>query len=460
LAGWPALTWDAGRLQERLSAVRLRQGKLLGRMEALGFPQRAEAVLETLTEDVLKSSEIEGESLDKPQVRSSIARRLGMDIGALAPADRNVDGVVEMMLDATQGFREPLTEERLFAWHAALFPTGRSGMSKIRVGAWRDGSSGPMRVVSGPVGRERVHYEAPEAARVADDMAAFLRWFNDAAPPEDPILKAAIAHLWFVTIHPFDDGNGRMARAIADMALARSEASPQRFYSMSGQIRMERNAYYDILEATQKGGLDVTGWLEWFLACLDRAFDGAESILAHVLRKARFWESVAGQALNARQTLVINRLLDGFAGTMTTSKWAKLTKTSNDTALRDIDDLVRRRILVRESRGGRSTSYALIVTPADALRALSAHTRAHAAMFVSDGAPAPSPEEAAARESAIKGLAGDIEALARASETAAVTYRDFEVILAALHAAGFHPKGDLVSAVAFALHRSESLDSR
>jgi Fic family protein len=391
LAGWPALTWDAKRLQARLAAVRLRQGKLLGRMEALGFQHRAEAVLETLTEDVLKSSEIEGEILDKPQVRSSIARRLGMDIGAVAPADRNVEGVVEMMLDATQRYGEPLTDERLFAWHAALFPTGRSGMSKIIVGAWRDASSGPMRVVSGPIGRETVHYQAPEAGRLADEMRAFLTWFNDAAPT-DPILKAAVAHLWFVTVHPFDDGNGRIARAIADMALARSEDSPQRFYSLSGQIRIERNAYYDILEATQKGELDVTGWLEWFLACLDRAFDGAESILAHVLRKARFWESVAGQALNPRQTLVINRLLDGFEGKLTTSKWAKLTKTSNDTALRDIDDLVRRRILARQPGGGRSTSYALIVTPADALRAVSAYTRAHAATSVWDGVGAPDPK--------------------------------------------------------------------
>lgn len=454
LDGWPTLTWDAKRLQEQLAAVRLRQGKLLGRMEALGFQHRAEAVLETLTEDVLKSSEIEGELLDKEQVRSSIARRLGMDIGALAPADRNVEGVVEMMLDATQSYQMPLTQERLFAWHAALFPTGRSGMSKIIVGGWRNATSGPMQVVSGPIGRERVHYEAPAADHLAGEMQAFLDWFGGDAPI-DPILKAAVAHLWFVTIHPFDDGNGRIARAIADLALARSENSPQRFYSMSGQIRIERSAYYDILEATQKGSLDITAWLQWFLACLDRAFDGAEAILANVLRKARFWETLGGQPLNARQTAVINRLLEGFEGKMTTSKWAKLTKTSTDTALRDIDDLVRRRILVRDAAGGRSTNYSLIVTPADALRALVAYTRAHSAISVWNGARMPSPDEAATRQRAIEGLAAQIEGLAQLSETAAVTYRDFEAILAALHAAGFYPEGELVSAVAFALHRSE-----
>ncbi|WP_248119714.1 DUF4172 domain-containing protein [Brevundimonas sp. EYE_349] len=263
IEGWPRLDWRADALADRLAAVRHRQGLLLGRMHTLGFDLRAEAVLETLTEDVLKSSEIEGELLDKDQVRSSIARRLGMDIGALAAADRNVEGVVEMMLDATQNFASPLTEERLFAWHAALFPTGRSGMTRIVVGAWRNESSGPMQVVSGPFGRERVHYEAPLADRLQDEMRAFLDWFND-EPRTDPVLKAAIAHLWFVTIHPFDDGNGRIARAIADMALARSEKSAQRFYSMSAQIRLERKDYYATLEATQKGALDVSLWLDWF----------------------------------------------------------------------------------------------------------------------------------------------------------------------------------------------------
>ncbi len=454
LDGWPTLTWDVKRLQEQLAAVRLRQGKLLGRMEALGFQHRAEAVLETLTEDVLKSSEIEGELLDKEQVRSSIARRLGMDIGALAPADRNVEGVVEMMLDATQSYQNPLTQERLFAWHAALFPTGRSGMSKIIVGGWRDATSGPMQVVSGPIGRERVHFKATRADHLAAAMQAFLDWFGGDAPI-DPILKAAVAHLWFVTIHPFDDGNGRIARAIADLALARSENSPQRFYSMSGQIRIERSAYYDILEATQKGSLDITAWLRWFLACLDRAFDGAEALLANVLRKGRFWEKLAGQPLSERQTAVINRLLEGFEGKMTTSKWATITKTSTDTALRDIDDLVLRHILVKDTAGGRSTSYSLIVTPADALRAVAAFTRAHSTISAWHTAAMPSSEEMAARQSAIEALANQISNLAQLSETAPVTYRDFEAILGQLHELGFHPANDLVSAVAFALDRSK-----
>jgi Fic family protein len=358
LKGWPTFEWNSQKLAEELAAVRHRQGRLLGRMEALGFELRAEAVLQTLTEDVLKSSEIEGEILDKEQVRSSIARRLGMDIGALAPVDRDVEGVVEMMLDATQTYQTPLTYERLFAWHAALFPTGRSGMTKIIVGAWRDEASGPMQVVSGPIGREKVHYEAPAAERLDGEMAEFVEWFNGDAPL-DRVLKAAIAHLRFVTIHPFEDGNGRIARAIADMMLARSEGSPQRFYSMSAQIRLERKDYYAILERTQKGDLDITAWLQWFLGCLDRAFDGAEDILANVLRKARFWEAMTGQRLNERQRKVVNRLLDGFEGKLTSSKWAVLAKTSPDTALRDINDLVARGVLVKDEAGGRSTSYSL-----------------------------------------------------------------------------------------------------
>jgi Fic family protein len=355
---WPAFDWDAGALAERLAAARHRQGLLLGRMGAMGFELRAEAVLETLTEEVIKSSEIEGELLDKGQVRSSVARRLGLDIGALTPSDRHVDGVVEMMLDATQRYDTPLTAERLFAWHAALFPTGRSGMTRIAVGAWRGEGSGPMQVVSGPLGRETVHYEAPAPARLAQEMAAFLAWFN-APPRTDPVLRAAVAHLWFVTIHPFDDGNGRIARAIADMALAQAEQSPQRFYSMSAQIRLERKDYYAALEATQKGSLDITAWLAWFLGCLDRGFNGAESILAHVTQKARFWQSLAGHDLSARQRQVVDRLLDGFVGKLTTSKWAALTKCSSDTALRDITDLVARGVLVRDPAGGRSTSYSL-----------------------------------------------------------------------------------------------------
>ena len=358
LKGWPHFRWSQERLAKRFAAVRHQQGRLIGRMERLGFTLRAEATLQTRTEEVLKSSEIEGEVLDRDQVRSSVARRLGMDIGALTPADRHVDGVVEMILDATERYDMPLTAERLFGWHAALFPTGRSGMTKITVGAWRNARSGPTQVVSGPIGRERVHYEAPIASRLKKKMRAFLDWFNT-ENAIDPVLKAGIAHLWFVTIHSFDDGNGRIARAIADQALARSEKSAQRFYSVSAQIRQERNSYYDILEATQKGDLDITPWLEWFLGCLDRAFRGAETILAVVLTKARFWELHAGASLNDRQHTIINRLLDGFEGKLTSSKWAMLTKCSQDTALRDIDDLVQRGILTKDAAGGRSTSYSL-----------------------------------------------------------------------------------------------------
>jgi Fic family protein len=358
LPDWPKFRWDNKALIELLATVRHRQGRLIGRMEGLGSPLRSEAILQTLTEDVIKSSEIEGEILDRDQVRSSIARRLGMDIGALTPADRDVEGVVEMMLDATQKYDQPLTDERLFGWHAALLPTGRSGMRRITVGAWRDDKSGPMQVVSGAIGRERVHYEAPKAARLGQEMKAFLPWF-DGESTIDPVLKAGVAHLWFATIHPFNDGNGRIARAIADMQLARSEKSRQRFYSMSAQIRQERKAYYDILEATQKDDLDITQWLEWFLACLGRAFGGAESILAGVLRKARFWEEQAGAAFNDRQRDMLNRLLDGFEGHLTSSKWATIERCSPDTALRDITDLVERGILQKDKGGGRSTSYSL-----------------------------------------------------------------------------------------------------
>lgn len=358
LEDWPQFHWDTDRLAEPLALVRHRQGRLIGRMESLGFNLRQEASLRTLTADVLESSEIEGEKLDADQVRSSIARRLGMDIGALKPADRNIEGVVEMMLDATGHYDQPLTADRLFGWHAALFPTGRSGMRKIRVGAWRDDGTGPMKVVSGAIGNERVHFTAPRAARLEREMTAFLDWFNKPVDI-DEVLKAGLSHLWFVTVHPFDDGNGRIARAMADMSLARSEKSPQRFYSMSTQIRQERAAYYDILERTQKGTMDITPWMDWFLDCLGRAIDGARTTLATVLAKARFWESVRGVSLNERQTLVLNRLLDGFEGKLTTSKYAKLTKSSQDTALRDILPLVEKGILVRGPDGGRSTSYAL-----------------------------------------------------------------------------------------------------
>jgi Fic family protein len=359
LKDWPKFRWSAEKLAELLASVRHRQGRLIGHMEALGFGLRQEAVLQTLTADVLKSSEIEGEQLDAGQVRSSIARRLGIDIGALKPADRQVEGVVEMMLDATRQYDKPLTTERLFAWHAALFPTGRSGMAKIKTGAWRDDSTGPMQVVSGAVGKERVHFEAPKADRVDKEMRAFRRWF-EADSKTETVLKAAEAHLWFVTIHPFDDGNGRIARAIADLALARSEHSPQRFYSMSAQIRQERNEYYDVLERTQKGTMDVTPWMVWFLDCLGRAIDEAQETLSVVLHKARFWERIKDVPINDRQRLVLNRLLDGLEGKLTTSKYATLAKCSQDTAHRDILALVQHRVLAQNPEGGRSTSYSLV----------------------------------------------------------------------------------------------------
>jgi len=331
----------------------------MGRMEGLGFSLQKEAELETLTLDVLKSSEIEGEKLPADQVRSSIARRLGLETAGSVAADRDVEGVVEMMLDATQNFAQPLSDERLFGWHAALFPTGRSGMRKIIVGAWRDDAHGPMQVVSGPAGKEKVHYEAPAAALLPKEMSAFVAWANGADDKTDAVLRAALAHLWFVTIHPFDDGNGRIARAIADWQLARSENSTQRFYSMSAQIRLERNDYYEILERTQKGSLDVTPWMTWCLGCLGRAFDGTETTLAAVLRKARFWDSLARVAINERQRAILNGLLDGFDGKLTTKKWAAITKCSHDTALRDIQSLIENGILKQDEGGGRSTSYSL-----------------------------------------------------------------------------------------------------
>lgn len=359
---WPQMRWNTAHLAELLASVRHKQGRLVGRMEGLGFRLRDEAVLQTVTTDVLKSSEIEGERLDAQQVRSSVARRLGLDIGGLKPTDRKVEGVVEMMLDATAKYEEPLDAERLFSWHAALFPTGRTGMKKVRVGVWRDDGSGPMQVVSGPIGREKLHFEAPPAARLPREMSRFFDWFN-IHEPSDWVIKAAVAHLWFVTVHPFDDGNGRIARAIADMSLARSERSSKRFYSMSAQIREERAEYYAILERTQRGTLEINAWMEWFLACLERAIDNAQNHLKAILFKARFWDSVASISLNERQRLMLNRLLDGFEGKLTTSKWAKITKTSHDTANRDIAQLVEHRLLVRNPGGGRSTNYALRAKP-------------------------------------------------------------------------------------------------
>jgi Fic family protein len=355
---WPALTWDAGAVAEALVQVRHRQGLLLGRMGALGFDLQAEAGLSALTREVVMSSAIEGERLNPDEVRSSIARRLGLDAAGLPEAGRAVEGIVEMMLDATRNCSAPLTEERLYAWHAALFPTGRSGGDRITVGAWRTETADPMRVVSGAIGREKVHFEAPEAARVPEEMRRFLAWFNQPAAM-DPVVKAALAHLWFVTIHPFEDGNGRMARAIADMALSRGDNTRERFYSMSAQIEVERRRYYHELERAQQGDLAVTAWMVWFLECLGRAMDRAEEILSAVLRKARVWQRLTGHSINERQRVVLQRLLDGFAGNLTSSKYAKLAKCSPDTALRDIQGLIGLGVLVQNPAGGRSTSYGL-----------------------------------------------------------------------------------------------------
>ncbi len=355
---WPSFHWNSELLLKPLSEVRLAQGKLLGQMQMLGFSLKNEAFLETLTQDIVKTSEIEGEHLDQTQVRSSIARRLGIDAAGLSSSDRHVEGIVEMMLDATGKYDEPLTDERLFNWHGAMFPTGRSGLSKINVAQWRNDQDGPMRVVSGAFGKEKVHYQAPAAINIPIEMTDFLAWFNT-QEGTDLLIKAGIAHLWFVTLHPFDDGNGRIARAITDMVLARSENSAQRFYSMSAQIQQERKEYYDLLEKIQKGDLDITPWLSWFLECLSKAIEGSEIDLKKVINKARFWEKCAKITLNERQRKVINQLLDGFEGKLNTSKWAKLTNCSQDSAYRDILDLMAKDILVKNPEGGRSTSYNL-----------------------------------------------------------------------------------------------------
>jgi len=362
LPEWPHFHWDHEALAGPLAEIRHRQGRLLGRMEGLGFSFQKEAELRTLTLDVVKSSEIEGEHLDPNQVRSSIARRLGLETAGTTTSGPDVEGVVGMTLDATQNFTQPLTVERLFGWHADLFPARRSSGRKIIAGAWRDDAHGPMQVVSGPVGREKVHYQAPAASAVPNEMTSLLSWANDLSDKTDPVLRAALAHLWFVTIHPFDDGNGRIARAIADWQLARSDKSAQRFYSMSAQIRLERSDYYALLEGTQKGSLDVTPWMEWFLSCLGRAFDSTDTTLMAGLRRARFWERHAPVAINDRQRAILNRLLDGFEGNLTTKKWAAITKCSHDTALRDIQNLIDHGILKQDEGGGRSTSYSLATT--------------------------------------------------------------------------------------------------
>ena len=356
--GWPDFTWNVELLYPKLSALRYREGELFGRMKSLGFHLRTEASLSILTDDVVKTSAIEGENLNPDAVRSSIARRLGIETGGLIPAGPDVDGIVEMMLDTTQNNEQELTAERLFNWHAALFPTGRSGMRLITVGAWRTEQAGPMQIVSGAVGHEKVHFEAPAARRLETEMKRFLEWANTTSAI-DPVLKAGIAHLWFVTIHPFEDGNGRIARAIADMLLARADGSKDRFYSMSSQIAHERKSYYDCLEQQQRGYLDISNWLSWFIDCLDRAIDSAIATLASVLYKARLWEKANQQPVNDRQKLVINRMLDNFEGHMNTSKYAKIAKCSNDTALRDIQELLNREIFIRNPGGGRSTSYRL-----------------------------------------------------------------------------------------------------
>ncbi|WP_339864938.1 Fic family protein [Paremcibacter congregatus] len=358
---WPNFIWDDAILSPKLAALRYAQGRIIGRMQALGFAYRQEAGLVALTDEIVKSSAIEGEHLGAAEVRSSIARRLGLEVGGLVPANRDVDGIVEMMIDATQNYMEPLTQERLFGWHAALFPTGRSGMRRITVGAWRTEAAGAMQVVSGPIGREKVHFEAPTANRLDGEMSRFLNWYNTPVEPAriDPVLKAAIAHFWFVTIHPFEDGNGRIARAIADMALARADGAPERFYSMSAQIEVERNAYYNRLEAAQRREMDLTPWLEWFLDCLERAFDRAEMTLQSVLEKDQFWQGANYHALNERQRHVLTRMLDNWQGYLNTSKYAKLAKCSNDTALRDIRELLAAGLLIQNPGGGRSTSYRL-----------------------------------------------------------------------------------------------------
>ena len=357
---WPNFTWDEKALSALLIQTRHQQGRLLGRMEALGFPIRQEASLDTLTADVVTSSAIEGEKLNKDEVRSSIARRLGIPLDNSTPVNRHVEGIVEMMLDATQKFHDDLTAERLFNWHAALFPTGRSGIQPITVGAWRLKEAGVMQVVSGPMGRETIHFEAPEATKLNTEMTQFLSWFEK-QQGLDPVVKSGISHFWFVTIHPFEDGNGRIARAIADMALARADGTSDRFYSMSKQIEQERKDYYTQLERQQRGDLDLTDWLFWFLSCLLRAINNAEDILSTVLFKAKLWDYINLSRINDRQKRIINRMLENSKGHMTTSKYAKLAKCSPDTALRDMRELTIRNILIQNPGGGRSTSYRLVI---------------------------------------------------------------------------------------------------
>lgn len=359
---WPNWRFDLAALAGPLARVSRIQGLLIGRLADIGLASRDMASLTALTDDVIKTSAIEGEQLNADSVRSSIARRLGVDIGALAPTDRHVEGVVEMVLDATGQSNAPITRERLFAWHAALFPIGRSGLSPIKVGQWRDDAAGPMQVVSGPLERQRIHYQAPPADRLEADTERFLQWANNSSH-EPPLIKAGLAHLWFVTLHPFDDGNGRIARALGDLFLARADQSPQRLYSLSAQIQKERKAYYEILELTQKGSLDVTPWLLWFLTALENALISAEQTLDSTLTKSNFWQRWATTPLNARQVKVLNRLLDRFDGKLTNRKWVAIAKCSADTALRDINDLLAKGVLIKSDSSGRSTSYEIKTPP-------------------------------------------------------------------------------------------------
>ena len=355
---WPKFKWDNNTLLPYVSKVRDLQGRLIGRMEGMGFELREEAVLETLTEDIVKSSEIEGELLNPEEVKSSVARRLGMEISGLPNASRDVEGVVEMMLDATQKYQDPLTKDRMCGWHAALFPTGRSGMYKITVGEWRGDEHGPLQVVSGAMGREKVHYTAPEAPRLGEEMERFIDWFNTDESME-PVIKSAIAHLWFVSIHPFDDGNGRIARAIADTQLARADRTNQRFYSISSQIMKSKKGYYDILESTQKGSMDISQWLVWYFERLTDALEVTDETLSKILVKAKFWELHKNTQFNERQIEMINKLQGDFVGKLHSSKWAKMTKVHRDTARRDIQDLIEKGVLSDSGEGGRSTNYIL-----------------------------------------------------------------------------------------------------
>lgn len=355
---WPNFEWNSEKLLPLLSLVRNKQGLLIGKMSVLGFDLRNEANLQILTQEIVKSTEIEGEILDKEQVRSSVARRLGLEISGLVNSERNVDGIVDLMLDAITNYDKELSKERLFSWHASIFPEGRSGMYNIKAGSWRDDSTGPMQVVSGALGKEKVHYQAPPAETLEKEMQQFIRWFN-LNQKEDFVLKAAVAHLWFVTVHPFEDGNGRISRALSDMLLARSDEQTNRFYSMSTQIRKERNSYYEILEKTQKGAMEITNWLEWFLNCLLHSIENSEKLLEKIMFKHSFWIKHTGLTINDRQRKVLNLLMDDFEGALSTTKWAKIGKCSQDTALRDIQDLMEKGILMKSPQGGRSTNYEL-----------------------------------------------------------------------------------------------------